>query len=109
MGARRDDYDDPEFRRMWFDTTMTIADIADVYGVTESRAHRAAMQRGLPKRRTITRRVDYDAPHVKAMWHDPSITIREIAGILGVRISSVSQAAENRGWPGKLLIRARAS
>lgn len=94
---------------MWFDKTKTIAEIAAAYGVGESRIHYVAMHRGFPKRRTIVHRVDYDHPRVKAMWHDPSLTIREIAERLGVSIGNVSQAAANRNWPGKLLIRARAA
>lgn len=104
--TRRHDYDAPEFRKMWMDPQIAVADIASKYGVTVTAAHRAAMRRDFPKRHGILAKADYDEPRVKAMWHDPETAVREIAEYLGVHEKSVSYAAGLRGWPERRNIRA---
>lgn len=103
---RRKDYDEPAFRAAWMDPRLTIKDIARRYGVVPSCIHSNAMRRGFPPRLPYLVREAYDTPKVKEMWHDPNVSVREIADGLGVSVAAVSRAAKRRGWPTRYHVRA---
>lgn len=81
-------YPDPAFR---------VTDIAALYGTGLSEVERRAHKLGLfalRPHRTVPR---YSRTAFAAMWRDPSLTVREIAGIMGLGKHTVSMHARRLG------------
>lgn len=98
----------PEFRRMWFDMSMTVRDIAAALGISERSVWARSQARGLPSRCALrgADRCMFDA-EFPALWaarwlawadlRDLGLSASEIAAAFGVDRTSVMHAMKKMG------------
>ena len=88
-----------EFRAMWYDPSLTIADIAAALNIGKRSVWQRAHHRGMPDRTTIIRMGP--APilddKAKAMW-EACVRREDIATLYGVHPSTVDQHVHRKGW-----------
>jgi hypothetical protein len=77
-----------EFRRMWFDTSLTQADIAAALGIGVRALWQRARHRGMPPRTSITNAVRALDAEAEAMWR-ACVSAEEIAAAYGLTVSAV--------------------
>lgn len=79
-----------EFRRMWYDPSLTVADIGRILGICDRSVWQRAKHRGMPDRTTIIKpgpRPTLDAA-AEAMWR-ACVRAEDIADLYGVKVSTV--------------------
>lgn len=79
-----------EFRRMWYDPNLTVADIGRILGICDRSVWQRARHRGMPDRTTIIKpgpKPILDAA-AEAMWR-ACVRAEDIAEIYGTSVSTV--------------------
>lgn len=79
-----------EFRRMWFDPSLTVADIARALGICNRSVWQRAKHRGMPDRTSIIKpgpKPTLDAA-AEALWR-ACVRAEDIAALYGVKVSTV--------------------
>lgn len=84
-----------EFRRMWLDPAVTLAQMAEALGITPSAVSSRGRTRGLPRRRQGPPSPITD-PNLNAMWRD-GVSRQSLADHYGVWPQSVGGVALTRG------------
>jgi hypothetical protein len=86
-----------EFRKMWFDPGLTLADIGAALGICERAVWQRAHHRGLPARTGVMglRREQFD-DEFPAMWRY-GVMAEEIAAHYGVSVSACHMKARRAG------------
>lgn len=77
-----------EFRRMWFDVTMTQEDIAAALDIGLRSVWQRARHRGMPPRTGITNAVCTLDAAAEAMWR-ARVSVEDIAAAYGLTVSAV--------------------
>ncbi len=91
-----------EFRRLWFDRSLTAAQIGKMLGITQSAVAYRAKARGLPPRGNSKERIHafqgkrIDA--LRALWA-AGVRRRDIADAFGVHENTVGEAVVRLGLP----------
>lgn len=86
-----------EFRRMWFDPTLTLDDIGRILGICNRAVWQRAKHRGMPPRPSIIKPgpapiLDAEA---EAMWRS-CVRVEDIAAAYGTSVSTVHMHVHRR-------------
>lgn len=87
-----------EFRRMWFDPTLTLDDIGRILGICNRAVWQRARHRGMPDRTSIFKpgpKPTLDAA-AEAMWR-ACVRAEDIAAAYGTRVSTVHMHVNRNG------------
>lgn len=96
-----------EFRRMWGDNTLTIAEIGKRLGVTGACVSNRAKRRGLPSRNAplvSARERKIDCPDFAGMW-SAGVSTAAMAAHYGVANATIWYTARRHGLPSRTLSR----
>lgn len=90
-----------EFRKLWLDRTITVAEIARRLDVTDSAVTARARARGLPTRRTVrytAHKRKITDPQFPELW-SAGITLAELARLYHCTTGTVYETAKRLGLP----------
>jgi hypothetical protein len=85
-----------EFRRLWFDASLTQTDIAAALGIGVRALWQRARHRGMPPRTGITNAVCTLDAEAEAMWR-ACVRGEDIAAAYGVSVAAVHKHAHRKG------------
>lgn len=97
-GRRGKTVSEAEFRRMWNDLSMTLAQVGEVLGITQAAVSARAATRGMPPRPYGPVPLIKDEARFRAMW-SAGVHSRQIAITLGIHEKTVRNHAKRLCLP----------